>query len=92
MSTHGPIPAEQRKFHNDLARSIDEILNGKPPRQKVIAFVLLTANFGSIDHGRVNYISNGARAEIVAMLNELLARFEGRHAEEMPAGAPQGVQ
>jgi hypothetical protein len=28
--------------------------------------------------GRVNYISNGGRADVVTMLKEITARFEGQ--------------
>ena len=82
MSTHGPIQEEQREVMNGLARGLDDIFNPPPlpglPRTKKIGFVLLTAYFGQIENGRVNYISNGERADMVAMLRELLARFEGQ--------------
>lgn len=82
MSTHGPIQEEQREVMNALAHSLDDIFNPPPlpglPRTKKIGFVLLTAYFGQIEDGRVNYISNGERADMVAMLRELLARFEGQ--------------
>jgi Mor family transcriptional regulator len=65
---------------NALARGLDDILNGSE-RPKKVAFVLLTANMGDYVGGRVNYISNGERADIVAMMKELIARFEGRRAE-----------
>lgn len=83
MSSHGPIQEEQREAMNALAKGIDEILNGKPPPvpqswEKRWGFVLLSAEFGRIEGGRVNYISNGDRDDMVAMLRELLARFEGQ--------------
>lgn len=80
--THGPIQEEQRQLMNALASSLDAVFNpeGLPglPRSKKIGFVLLTAYFGEIDNGRVNYISNGEREDMVAMLKELLDRFEGQ--------------
>lgn len=82
MSSHGQIQEEQRAVMNALASGLDDILNPPPlpglPRQKKIGFVLLTAYFGQIENGRVNYISNGEREDMVAMLKELLARFEGQ--------------
>ncbi len=86
MSTHGPIQEEQRVTMNALAHTLDHIFNPPPlpglPRTKKVGFVLLTAYFGQIDDGRVNYISNGERADMVAMLRELLARFEGQPMQE----------
>ena len=60
-------------------------ITGTPPPEtwkKRWAFVLLTAEFGVIRDGRVNYISNGEREDMVAMLRELLARFEGQPHQE----------
>jgi len=79
-----PIEEDQRAMMNALASGIDTIFNGdrKGPDKK-IAFVLLSARFGDIKDGRVNYISNGERDDMIAMLKELLARFEG--APETPS-------
>jgi hypothetical protein len=85
--THGPIEADQHKIMNALAQAIDEFLNpGDGPKK--IGFVLLSARFGDIAGGRVNYISNGDRKDMIGMMRELIARFEGRHAEETQTGAP----
>ncbi|KQM21922.1 hypothetical protein ASE49_01000 [Novosphingobium sp. Leaf2] len=65
---------------NMLAAAIDETLNGKA-KPKTLAFVMLVAEFGQIDNGRVNYISNGTRADMIAMMKEFIARAEGRYAE-----------
>jgi hypothetical protein len=89
--THGPIEADQHKIMNALAQAIGEFLNpgDGPPK---IGFVLLSARFGDIQDGRVNYISNGERADMLAMMRELIARLEGRHAEETQTGAPERPQ
>lgn len=86
-----PIQAQYRARMNRLARQIDEGLNGrrKPGRPPRVGFVLLTAEFGQIDNGRVNYISNGSREDMIAMLREYLARLEGRYHEPAPNGRPQ---
>lgn len=77
---HGPIEGAQRQMMNDLAEGLDKIFNGcATGKDKKIAFVLLTAKFGDIVEGRVNYISNGERDDMVSMLKELLARFEGAY-------------
>jgi hypothetical protein len=89
--THGPIVADQRAMMNALAETIDRLFNGQglpglAPPPKKIAFVLLTAKFGDYDDGRVNYISNGERSDIIAMMKELIARFEGRVSQEIGHG------
>ena len=77
-----PIESKHHQMMNALATVIDEALNGPEltglPRRKHLGFVLLVAEFGKIDGGRVNYISNGEREDMVAMLREYLARVEGR--------------
>ena len=77
--SHGPIQKEHRERMNAVANAIDQGFN--PGGSKKVAFVLLTANFGDYEGGRVNYISNGHRADIVSMMKELIARFEGRYAD-----------
>ncbi len=90
MSTHKPIEPRHHDLMNAVAGGLDEIFNGNEAPKK-IAFVLLVAETGHIDNGRVNYISNGHRDDMVLMLKELLARFEGRHVEEQ-GGAPRSKQ
>lgn len=82
-----PIQEQYRKNMNRLARNIDISLNGrrKPGKEPKLGFVLLVAEFGEIHDGRVNYISNGQREDMIAMLREYLARLEGRYVE--PAGS-----
>lgn len=78
-----PIPTEHRKLLNALAHAIDEALNGpkQPGVKPNIGFVLLVAEFGKIDGGRVNYISNGERDSMLTMCREYLARAEGRYSD-----------
>jgi hypothetical protein len=68
---------------NAMARGIDAALNGEidPDNPPKYGFILLVAEFGKIDNGRVNYISNGQRSDMLAMMREYLARAEGRYAE-----------
>ena len=75
------IHPQYRAAMNRVARAIDEAFNGKPKRNRKpkVGFILLTAEFGKIDGGRVNYISNGERADMIAMMREYLARLEGRY-------------
>lgn len=68
-----PIQAQYHGLMQGLAEGVDRILNGnKRPRET--AFVLLVAGFGQIEGGRVNYISNGSREDMIAMMKEYIAR------------------
>jgi hypothetical protein len=74
---HGPITPEYRDQMQALAQAIDIMFNGDTKGlDRKVAFVLLTANFGQVAGGRVNYISNGQRDDIVTMMKELVGRFE----------------
>ena len=76
MTKDTEIQERYRREMNTLANVLDEHFNeGK--KQKKIAFVLLVTEFGNMK-GRVNYISNGERQDIVTMLKEIVARFEGQ--------------
>lgn len=83
-----PIQPQYIARMQRLAQQVDEGLNGKrkPGRKPQIGFVLLVAEFGAIENGRVNYISNGQREDMIAMLREYLARLEGRHHEPIGRG------
>ena len=78
-----PIQRRHHEGMNELARFIDVTLNGRrrPGVARNIGFVLLVAEFGKIDGGRVNYISNGDRADMIAMMKEYVARAEGAYAD-----------
>lgn len=72
------IQAKYREDMNALAAALDSALNGtRKGEDRTVAFVLLVSEFGAMT-GRVNYISNGQRSDIVAMLKEITARFEGQ--------------
>lgn len=58
---------------NGLAEGIDSILN-PPPAPKSTVFVLLVAEVG--ENTKCNYISNGDRREMLAMMKDVLPRFE----------------
>ena len=61
-----------------LARQIDHFFNGDlRGEDRLTGFVMLVFPFN--DHeGRANYISNANRADVVLMLKEQIARFEGQ--------------
>lgn len=77
----GDAPIEQKHHDamNKIARTLDQIFNGDatgPDRET--GFVLMVFPFGNTD-GRCNYISNGAdRKDIVILMREMIARFEGQ--------------
>lgn len=80
MSKTAPIQKRYREMMNALAEGIDQILNGKgKPEPKKVGFVLLMFEFGQTEGGRVNYISNADRADMIAAMHEWLARAESRY-------------
>jgi hypothetical protein len=74
--THGPIEPSRVAEMRVLARAIDELLNGDT-KPKANGFVLLMFDMNSPD-GRMNYISNANRDDMLCALKELIANFEGR--------------
>lgn len=74
-----PIQAEYLEKMNAIARTLDEVFNGKAKgTDRQTGFVLLVFPFGE-NEGRCNYISNGAdRRDIVTMFKEQIKRFEGQ--------------
>lgn len=78
-----PIQAAYRDTMRALAASLDEIFNGTAAGDnKKVGFCLLTFEFGKTEGGRVNYISNGERSDMIAAMKEWLARAEGRVVED----------
>lgn len=66
-----PIEARYRNLMNALAAGIEEVLGG-------LGFALLMFERGKVEGGRVNYISNSNREDMVSAMREFLAREEGR--------------
>lgn len=63
---------------NFLAEQMDHFFNGDlRGEDRHTGFVLLVFPFGD-GKGRANYISNANRADVVTLLKEQLARFEGQ--------------
>jgi hypothetical protein len=71
----GPIEPEYKQKMNELAMFIDRYFN-EDPKDKRVGFCLMVFNFGG-GPGRANYISNAVRKDVVTLLKEQLARFEG---------------
>jgi len=74
----GPIEAAYREKMNAIAAVLDEQFNGDAKgKYRKVGFVLMVFGYGDTS-GRCNYISNGAdRKEIVTLMKEMIARFEG---------------
>lgn len=74
-----PIEEAYREQMNQLARAVNEFFNGDAPvGERKTGFVLMVFPFDSHD-GRCNYISNGAdRNDVVTLMKEQIARFEGQ--------------
>ena len=82
----GPPPQSVADFLNALARSLDEILNGKgvltDKSKRKNGFILLIFPYNEHE-GRCNYVSNGARREdVIKMFETQIERFKER------AGSP----
>jgi hypothetical protein len=71
-----PIQPEYRALMNELAQFIDHYFN-EDPKNKRVGFCLMVFPFADFD-GRANYISNANRADIITLLKEQLARFQGQ--------------
>ena len=76
-----PIQEETREFMNKLAESLDMGLNGTDTlsADKEWGFLVLVFPFGK--QGRANYISNAKREDVISLMKEQIARFEGRYIE-----------
>jgi hypothetical protein len=76
-----PIEPKHHAMMNAVARTLDQAFNGEATgADRKVGFVLMVFPFGSTD-GRCNYISNGAdRRDIVTLMKEMIARFEGQPA------------
>lgn len=91
--THGPVTSDHVDALNRLAKHIDTIFNGGSDKNtpRNVGFALLTYAFGENlkGTGRVNYIGNGKREDVLIALKELVARWEGRHPEEGGTPVPR---
>lgn len=76
---HGPIEAGFREVMQAVAKVLDSTFNGEATGDdREIAFVLLIAPFGGEPGRRTNYVSNGRREDIIAMMREVIERFEAQ--------------
>jgi hypothetical protein len=75
-----PVQAEYHAKMEAVARSIDEFFNPETTGNgRKVGFVLMVFPYGETAAGRCNYMSNGAdRRDIVTLMKEMIARFEGQ--------------
>ena len=77
-----PIQSDFYRLMNSLAPALDDMFNGGAKgTDRKIGFALLVFPFGETEGGRVNYISNAERAEMLVAMKEFIARAEGRYFE-----------
>ena len=76
----GDAPIEE-KYHAQMTaimRTLDEFVNGDE-RPRKTGIVIMMFDYGDVEGGRTNYMSNGAdRRDIVTLMKEMIARFEGQ--------------
>jgi hypothetical protein len=72
-----PVDPKYRDMLNRLAAGIDTAFNGEL-RPKQVGFCVLLFNFDKIEAGRMNWISNGERKDMIVALKEMVAQLEGR--------------
>jgi hypothetical protein len=74
--------ADSAKFMNSIASGLDDILNpGQRGDQRKFGFALLVYEFDKPVSGRVNYVGNGKREDVLVAMKEVVARWEGNYAE-----------
>ena len=75
-----PVDEQYHAQMTAIMQTLDELLNGPkgPGYVKRNGIVIMMFPFENFD-GRCNYMSNGAdRADIVTLMREMIARFEGQ--------------
>lgn len=68
---------DTKRMMQAIAAGLDGILNGGSTEKRT-GFVVLVFPFGEVKGARTNYVSNCDRADIIAALKEVTARFEGQ--------------
>lgn len=70
-----PIQSRYRDIMNEVAGALDFTFNGASGGN--IVFTLFIAESGKMNGGRVNFISNGCREDMISMVREWLSRADG---------------
>jgi len=78
-----PIEPEYEMKMQALGATIDEVFNGpeasqqEVPGDRAVGFCLMVFNTGE-GPGRCNFLSNCVREDVIVLLKEQLARFQGQ--------------
>lgn len=73
-----PIEPKHHRMMNSIAGVLDEAFNGDAKGEdRKVGWCLMVFPFEGFE-GRANYISNASRADVITLLKEQLARFEGQ--------------
>jgi hypothetical protein len=75
-----PIEPQHIRLMNTIAGALDEAFNGEAKgTDRKTGFILMVFPFDEVTgRGRINYISNAERADVVTMLKHQIKRFEGQ--------------
>lgn len=77
-----PIEEKYRAEMTAIGQLLDGVFNGDAQgKDRPTGFVLMVYPFANFDSGdsRCNYLSNGAnRQDVVTLMKEMIARFEGQ--------------
>lgn len=65
-----------QSFGQVVAKALDKVMN--PGGKKNVGFAVFWFEFGKTEGGRVNYVSNAQREDMLVAVREWLARAEGR--------------
>ncbi|MEQ9244508.1 MAG: hypothetical protein RLO21_00820 [Nitratireductor sp.] len=74
-----PIGKRYRKKMNRVANQLDEAFNSSTRgHARKTGFALLVFDMDMIEGGRMNWISNARRGDMIVALKEMVAQLEGR--------------
>jgi hypothetical protein len=73
-----PIEAPMRKVMNDIGNLLGDAIRESGGGY---GFALLVFPFGDDPGGRMNYVSNARREDMLVAMKEFIARNEGRYEE-----------
>ena len=74
MEKEKQIDPALKTVMNDIAHILDRVIKESKENQ---GFALFIFDFGT--NGRINYISNAQREDMLATLKEFIAKCEGRY-------------
>ena len=76
IEQESPVEPEVVAQMNAFGQALDMLLNPNQPTNKTFGWVINVFRFG--EEGRMNYISNARRKDMICALKELIANLEGR--------------